>query len=165
MSSDFFTCNVGVRQDEKFPFLFPLNIYDLEYFLQEKVIVGRLSITDAIEDELTLYMKLLIILYADDTVIMAESANDLQNALNDIFVYCTNWKLVVNVEKTTILIFSKGPVMKKHFYYNYVVIEYVKEFEYLGIVFSRSGSFCKAKKHLCEQAPKAMYGVIRKIRL
>ena len=44
------------------------------------------------------------------------------------------------------------------------VVEHVKEFKYLGIVFSRSGSFCKAKKHLCEQAPKAMYGVIRKSR-
>ena len=41
--------------------------------------------------------------------------------------------------------------------------ENVKEFKYLGIVFSRSGSFCKAKKQLCEQAQKAMYGVIRKI--
>ena len=40
----------------------------------------------------------------------------------------------------------------------------VKEFKYLGIIFSRSGSFCKAKKHLYEQAQKAMYGVIRKIR-
>jgi hypothetical protein len=50
-------------------------------------------------------------------------------------------------------------MMKKYF-----IIENVKEFKYLGILFSRSGSFCKAKKHLCEQAQKAMYGVIRKIR-
>lgn len=40
----------------------------------------------------------------------------------------------------------------------------MKEFKYLGIVFSRSRSFRKAKTHLCEQAQKAMYGVIRKIR-
>ena len=145
MSSDFFTCNVGVRQGENLsPFLFALYINDLEYFLQEKGIVGLQSITDAIEDELMLYLKLLILLYADDTVIMAESADDLQNALNEFFVYCTNWKLVVNVEKTKILIFSKGPMMKKHFYYNGVVIENVKEFKYLGIVFSRSGSFCQS---------------------
>ena len=72
--------------------------------------------------------------------------------------------LNVNVEKTKILIFSKGPLAKRHFYYNKSIIENVKEFKYLGIVFSRSGSFCKAKKQLCEQAQKAMYGVIRKIR-
>jgi hypothetical protein len=55
---------------------------DLKYFLQEKGIVGLQSITDATENELILYMKLLILLYADDTVLMAESADDLQNAYN-----------------------------------------------------------------------------------
>ena len=33
------------------------------------------------------------------------------------------------------------------------------------IFYFRLGSFCKAKKHLCEQAQKAMDGPIRKIRL
>lgn len=40
----------------------------------------------------------------------------------------------------------------------------LKKLGYLGIIFSRTGSFLKAKKHLCNQALKAMYGVIRKIR-
>lgn len=53
---------------------------------------------------------------------------------------------------------------KSFFYYKGEVIENVKEFKYLGIVLSTSGSFTKAKKHLCEQAQKVMYGVIRKIR-
>ncbi|XP_056016752.1 uncharacterized protein LOC130053469 [Ostrea edulis] len=166
MSTDFFTCNVGVRQGENLsPFLLALYINDLEYFLQEKGIIGLQSITNSIEEELMLYLKLLILLYADDTVIMAESADDLQYALNEFFIYCTQWKLNVNVDKTKFLIFSKGPLMKRQFYYNGGVIENVKEFKYLGIIFSRSGSFCKAKKHLCEQAQKAMYGIIRKIRL
>jgi hypothetical protein len=43
-------------------------------------------------------------------------------------------------------------------------IESVNEFKYLGIVFSTNGSFCKAIKYLAEQAQKAMYGVITKIR-
>lgn len=41
----------------------------------------------------------------------------------------------------------------------------MSEFKYLGIAFSRSGSFCKVKKHLVEQAQKSMYSIIRKIRL
>ena len=49
---------------------------------------------------------------------MAESAGDLQYALNEFSIYCTQWKLNVNVEKTKILIFSKGPLAKRHFYYN-----------------------------------------------
>lgn len=62
------------------------------------------------------------------------------------------------------MVFSKGATWKKTFYYKGEIIENVKEFKYLGIVLSRTGSFSKAKKHLCEQAQKAMYGVIRKIR-
>jgi hypothetical protein len=36
--------------------------------------------------------------------------------------------------------------------------------KYLEIIFPRSGSFCKARAHLCEQAQKAMYGVLNKVR-
>ncbi|XP_061167256.1 uncharacterized protein LOC133176104 [Saccostrea echinata] len=158
---DYFNCNVGVRQGENLsPFLFSLYINDLEEFLSDRNIIGLQSITDAIEEELYVYLKLFILLYADDTVILAETDVDLQKALDDFYLYCSQWKLNVN----KILVFSKGPMSKKVFYYNNNAIENVKEFKYLGIIFSRSGSFCKAKKHLCEQAQKAMYGVIRKIR-
>lgn len=146
------------------PFLFSLYISDLENFLLDKNIEGLKSNSDAIENELFMYMKLFILFYADDTVIMTETAEDLQNALNEFYVYCSQWKLQVNTDKTKVLIFSKGPLPKNVFYYNKVAIENVKDFKYLGIIFSRTGSFAKAKKHLCEQAQKAMYGVIKKIR-
>lgn len=124
----------------------------------ENNIVGLQSISNEIENDLSLHLKLLILFYADDTVIMAESAEDLQNALNEFYIYCTRWKLSVNVNKTKIMVFSKGATWKKTFYYKGEIIENVKEFKYLGIVLSRTGSFSKAKKHLCEQAQKAMYG-------
>jgi hypothetical protein len=44
-------------------------------------------------------------LYADDTVIMAESREDLQAQLNVFGEYCKKWKLKVNAEKTNIFIF------------------------------------------------------------
>lgn len=164
-SSEYFNCNVGVRQGENLsPFLFSLYIDDLENFLVEKDIAGLQNIENAIEDELMVYVKMLILLYADDTVLLAESSEGLQNALNAFHTYCKQWKLNVNVEKTKILIFSKGPLIKKEFHYNNNGIENVKEFKYLGIILTRGGTFCKAKKHLSEQAQKAMYGVIRKIR-
>ena len=93
---------------------------------------------------------------------MAETAEELQNALNEFQMYCFEWKLTVNVDKTKI--FSKGPMLKTKFYYNNLVIESVRDFKYLGVVFSRTGSFSKTKKHLYEQAQKAMYGIIKKIR-
>ena len=96
---------------------------------------------------------------------MAESADELQHALSEFQIYCSYWKLKVNVDKTKILVFSKGPMLKTKFYYNNQIVENVKEFKYLGVVFSRTGPFSKTKKnHLCEQAQKAMYRIIRKIR-
>ena len=40
--------------------------------------------------------------------------------------------------------------------------EIVNEFNYLGLLFSRSGSFFKAKKQLAEKATKVMFSVLKK---
>ena len=42
---------------------------------------GLKTISSELKDKLNLYLKLFIILYADDTVIMAESAADLQKTV------------------------------------------------------------------------------------
>ena len=52
--------------------------------------------------------KLFLILYADDIIIFANSALELQNSLNVLNEYCKRWKLVVNTGKTKIMIFRKG---------------------------------------------------------
>ena len=79
MLSDFVNCNIGVRQGENLsPFLFSLYINDLEEFLVEKNVLGIHSISNDIENELFVYFKLLVLFYADDCVILAESAVELQ---------------------------------------------------------------------------------------
>jgi hypothetical protein len=45
-------------------------------------------------------LKLFIILYADDTVILSESESDLQAQLDAFHEYCLTWKLKVNIDKT-----------------------------------------------------------------
>ena len=72
-------------------------------------------------------------------------------------MYCFERKLTVNVDKTKIF---KGSYVKNKIYYNNQVIERVRDFKYLGVVFSRSSSFCKTKNHLYEQAHKAIYGIM-----
>ena len=39
-------------------------------------------------------------MYPDDTVIMANTENELQLALNNLEAYCKQWKLHVNTDKT-----------------------------------------------------------------
>lgn len=111
-----------------------------------------------------IYFKLFILLYADDTVIFGDSAENLQEALYSFQEYCNIWKLTVNVDKTKVLIISKGrPSSKLHFYFNSTELEIVKEYKYLGIFLSRSGTFTTAKKYISEQANKALFSLIKKI--
>jgi hypothetical protein len=48
---------------------------------------GLQTISNEIETQLGIYLKLFVILYADDTVLMAESSADLQNQLNSFQDY------------------------------------------------------------------------------
>ena len=53
-------------------------------------------------------VKLLLLFYADDAVIFAESIEELQNGINILHDYCNRWKLMLNTEKSQIVCFKKG---------------------------------------------------------
>ena len=151
-TSEYFPCNIGVRQGENLsPFLFSLYLNDLESFFQDKHVNGLNIITNEIEEELNIYLKLYVFLYADDTVLFSESANDLQLQLNTFCEYCNIWKLKVNAEKTKIVIFSNGRLPNNlHFLYDGNNLEIVREITYLGLTFPRTGSFLSTKKAYSE---------------
>jgi hypothetical protein len=44
-----------------------------------------------------MYLKLFRLLHADDTVMLAESAEELQLAFNIFERYCSEWKLSIHV--------------------------------------------------------------------
>ena len=165
-SSNFFPCNIGVRQGENLsPLLFSIFLNDLEDFLRQNGnINGVFCASDNVNDTMYIFLKVFVLLYADDTVIIAESAEDLQNALTAYASYCETWKLLVNSSKTKIVIFSKGRFQNYNFVLNNETLEIVKEFKYLGILFSRSGSFLAAKKHIAAQATGAMFCLLKKAR-
>ena len=45
---------------------------------------------------------LFLLLYADDTVVLAECPEDLQRALDMLKIYCEFWGLDINVRKTKV---------------------------------------------------------------
>lgn len=75
------------------------------------------SFTSLIENELCIYIT---DLYSNtgDTVIFAESVDNLQSALNEFESYCKEWKLNGNKDKTRVLIFSQGTNVLKRFYFH-----------------------------------------------
>lgn len=89
-----------MRQRENLsPFLFALFLNDVESFLITTNKIGVSSISNEIEHELGILLKLLIILYADDTVLLPETSEDLQNQLNSFLLYCQKWKLILKKQK------------------------------------------------------------------
>ena len=49
---------------------------------------------------LDIYLKIFILLYADDTVLMSENVDGMQTMLNVFSEYYNSWKLQVNIAKT-----------------------------------------------------------------
>ena len=105
--SDFFTCENGLREGENLsPLLFSLYVNDISSFLQEVNCEG-VSLTTKIEDELVVYLKVLLLMYADDTVIFSHNKKELQKSLNIYSRYCSIWKLDINTSKTKIMCFGR----------------------------------------------------------
>ena len=137
----------------------------MQDFLETTNVKGLETISKDIENELMVYFKMFILLYADDTILMSESNEDLQLMLNEFCDYCKQWKLKVNVQKTKVMVFSKGRLSKNlKFYIEDYEIEIVNEYKYLGIIFSKSGSFLKTRKYVYGKVTKAKYGLLQKCR-
>jgi hypothetical protein len=84
-----------------------LYLSDLEECLSENYVNQLEFLNENCMQHICMYLKLLRLLYADETVIFAESGEDLQAALIIFEEYCSEWKLSINVSKTKIIVFSK----------------------------------------------------------
>ena len=164
-SSAFFPCCKGVRQGENLsPLLFSFYLNDLEHFFMVNNVGGITAEANA--EHIYSYLKIFILLFADDTVLFSHNKVDLQNMLNAFETYCDDWKLTVNISKTKILIFTSGKYARNlQFYFKGNELEIVTEYKYLGIYLSKSGSFVSCKKHIAEQANNAIHSLLRKIRV
>ncbi len=163
VKSKYFTSNTGVRQGENLsPMLFALYLNDLE----DHLISEGNPCLDFKDQMCNNYIKLLVLLYADDTVLLSNSPDGLQQALKDLGSYCTQWKLKVNSSKTKVIIFSKRkPRIMPKLVFDNKPLEIVTEFKYLGVVFKSTGSFNSCKAYLKDQATKAMFALLSKGRM
>lgn len=160
---NFFQSNRGVRKGENLsPVLFALFLNDLENYLTDNNCTGiNLEMPN---DDIIAYIKLYILLYADDTVIFGTDEVNFQHNLNVFFEYSKTWKLDINFEKTKILIFGTRNDDRFNFKLGVNAIATCTEFKYLGVIFAKSRSFYKARKHNVEQARKALHLLYKRIR-
>ena len=83
--------------------LFSIFFNDLEKHLSENG-CEKLNFKDA---QIANFLKITVLLYADDTIVLADSVKDLQKALNYLNQYCEGLKLIVNKKKTKVMIFIR----------------------------------------------------------
>ena len=76
--------------------------------------------------------------------------------------YCKNWKLTVNASKTKIIAFGNIRGRVPEFKISGHTLEVVDEYKYLGIYLSQTWLFVAAKRHISEQANKALYALLKK---
>lgn len=152
--SSMFNCSSGLREGSHLaPILFALFINDLEEHLLSNGSKG-------IEIDM---LKILTLLYADDTVLFSNSHEAMQDTLNHYEHYCNKWQLQINEDKTKVMIFGRK---KKNtgFKINDKNIEIVNEFKYLGVIFSKNRYFTKHRKYSCDKATQLYYHLLRKIK-
>jgi hypothetical protein len=74
--SDYFACNVGVRQSGNvYPFLVSLFINDIEQYLEDNGVESLDMINEVSFEVLDIYLKIFLLLYADDTVLMSKNVD------------------------------------------------------------------------------------------
>lgn len=92
------------------------------------------------------------LLFADDTVLLADSAENLQLSIDALSRYCVENCLSINVSKTKCLVFHRGRLPACSFSVGGSPLEIVNSFTYLGFTFTVQLSFTS---HLSSMITKA----------
>ena len=136
--------------------LFILNIAELIDMLDELGCYGIYVNEDA--------KNIMILLYADDMALIADTIGRLQRMIDVLESYCCKWNMLVNLIKAKIMVFRRGDVLRKNeqWFYDGEKIEVVYRYKYLGIFFSTKLKWSLAKQTLATQAQKAILCLKRK---
>ena len=127
-----FTVSQGVKQGCLLsPVLFSLYLNDLNDVLPHGVTIAGI--------------KIKVLLYADDIVLLSNSPVELQKMIDALYNYCSMWGLILNLNKSKILVFRKSTRLSSNLTWNYGEnnIEVVNEYKYLGITLTFNLSFVK----------------------
>ena len=153
--TDWFSVTSGVRQgDNLAPTLFAIFVNDIASD------INRLNLgVPILNDE-----RLSILKYADDIVLLAESAEDLQSMLNALSAWTKKWRLSVNVDKTKVMHCRKQSktVTNFQFYFDGIEIGITKCYRYLGLDITDTLTFTVCSKNLHDAGSRSLGALIAK---
>ena len=104
---------------------------------------------------------LLIFLYADDLVLFSYSIVGLQKLLDGLLCFSQTVSFEINTKKSKVVVFKRGGNLTRYenWHFGGERIEVVKNYNYLGLLLSSSGSFLEAYKRLANQRCRAFYNL------
>lgn len=148
-----FNCRNGVKQGETLsPILFNVFLNDLPETILKGVDKDHIPDLNG--------RALLLLLYADDLILLSTSAEGLQKEINALGNFCNKWNIQVNVKKTKVMKFvGNGHACKDVFTLSGSPLENCQTYKYLGVVISSSGSFTRAQVNAANKAKKALFKI------
>lgn len=149
-----FEVTTGVLQGEPLsPLFFSLFIADIEEYFRLRGAQG-LNV-DGVND-------IMMLLYADDLVLLSDSPSDLNKKLGILNEYAELNGLEVNIDKTKVIEFGRGysKRLRQRYYFGGRNIDVVGGFNYLGVWFSSSALFSQMSDRVLHNAKSALGSVM-----
>ena len=111
------------------------------------------------------FVQLVILLFADDMILLPETVIGLQTQLNSILSAASRLQLKVNMDKSNIVMFRKEGYLgaRERWFYDDCMLRVVNSYKYLGICFSTRLSFHHACQDLVSRAKRALLRIMSKL--
>ena len=146
-----FTTTVGVLQGEvNSPLLFNLFVNKIADIFDQSCDPVQINDTDQN-----------FLLWADDLLVVSQSASGLQTAINRVSEFYTSIGLQLNVSKTKVMIFNRSGKLLTGYSFELAgaVLEITNCYQYLGVKICPSGSFTSASDELCSKSRRAWFSI------
>ncbi len=155
--TDWFKTENGCRQgDVLSPTAFSIIINDLLKELN----------TSNLGVKLDANLVLSVLAFADDIVLIAESAENLQKLIDIVHRWSAKWRFIVNPEKSQIVHFRNAPKAQTDFvfklYTDGPILEKVNSYKYLGVYLDEYLTFKRATDILATAGGRALGAMINK---
>ena len=154
--TEYFPCTAGVKQGcPASPLLFGLYLDALESYLTGQ----RPGLHGAPDGPFLSGQVILLLLFADDLVLVSQSESGLQAQLNALHAFCVNRGLTVkDLAKTKAVVFNQR-TYKANLVFAGQAVEQVDRYKYLGLVMHQNGTFTCAVESLKSAAQRALFAL------
>ncbi len=109
-------------------------------------------------------MGVSVLLYADDIILIGDSAEDLQRMLDTVYKWSVKFMIKFNARKSNIVHFRNPRSLKTDFNFHLgnVNLDIVSQYKYLGIILNEFLDYNVTTQTLSEAAKRALGAIINK---